>query len=85
MKIAVWILAACVLTGRALIVPRLTHIPTIELSYETFAHLFVGFLIIVPWYDRKQVLGPSKLYGWIGWSLSIWELVWFLAQKFKLI
>lgn len=67
--------------GRMLIVPRLTGIPTATGTYEAFAHMLVGFLILVPFYDKKQVLGPSKTYGWLGWSLALWELLWFLAQK----
>jgi hypothetical protein len=67
--------------GRVFITPRLTNIPTVEGTYETLAHLLVGFLIIVPFYDRQQNLGPSRLYGWIGWSLATWELGWFLVQK----
>lgn len=30
---------AFTLAGRMFITPRLTHIPTIEMSYEAFAHL----------------------------------------------
>lgn len=52
------------------------------MSYEAFAHLFVGFLILVRYYDPQQTLGPTHLYAWLGWGLSLWELGWFLAQKY---
>jgi hypothetical protein len=67
--------------GRIFITPRLTNIPTVTGTYESLAHLFVGFLILVPFYDRKEELGPSKLYGWIGWGLASGEAVWFAVQK----
>lgn len=62
--------------GRLLITPRLTHIPSPEMSYEAFAHLLCGGLIGVHLYDRTQ-----KLYGWLGWGLAFWELACFLVQK----
>lgn len=76
--IALAVLAAL---GRLFITPRLTAIPTIEGTYEALAHLFVGFLILVPFYDHKDTLGPARMYGWIGWALAIWEAVWFFFQK----
>jgi hypothetical protein len=81
MKIYVLVLAAATLLGRVFIVPRLTHIPTVEGTYEALAHMLVGFLVLAPFYDRRQQLGPSKLYGWIGWGLAFWELGFFLVQK----
>ena len=81
MNIAIWIFAVLSLLGRAWITPRLTGVPTIEGTYEAIVHLFVGFLILVPFYDRKQAIGPAKLYGWIGWGLAFWEAAWFLVQK----
>ena len=77
------IITGAILTalGRIVIVPRLTNIPTTEGTFEALAHLFVGFLILVPFYDRKQELGPSRLYGWLGWILAFWELGWFVFQK----
>jgi len=80
-KILIYVLGAAIAVGRIFIAPRLTGIPSIEGSYEAVAHIVVGFLIIVPFYDRKQQLGPSHLYGCIGWALALWELGWFLAQK----
>jgi hypothetical protein len=77
MKKLVYILVALTFLGRAFIVPRLTHIPSPEMSYEAFAHLLCGGLIGVHLYDRSQ-----KIYGWLGWSLALWELGWFLAQKY---
>jgi hypothetical protein len=82
MKKTVFLLAFLVAIGRVFIAPRLVHIPSFEGTYEAFAHLFVGFLIIVPFYDRKQTLGPSHLYGYIGWALGLWELAWFVGQRF---
>jgi hypothetical protein len=81
-KFLIFVIAAAIAIGRIFITPRLTGIPTIEGGYESFSHLIVGFMIIVPWYDRDQKLGPSKIYGRIGWALGIWELGWFLFQKF---
>ena len=80
-RIFLYALAAGIAVGRVFITPRLTNIPSIEGSYESAAHLVVGFLILVPFYDRAQKLGPSRLYGCIGWALALWELGWFLAQK----
>jgi hypothetical protein len=81
MKKLVCIAAIAIALGRIFITPRLANIPTVEGGYEALAHLVVGFLIIVPFYDRKQWLGPSRLYGAIGWALALWELGWFIAQK----
>ena len=60
----IFALAVAVAVGRIFIVPRLTHIPSPEMSYEAFAHLFVGGLVGVSWYDwhNKQ----ATLYGRIG-------------------
>jgi hypothetical protein len=80
-KKLVLLFAAAIAVGRIFIAPRLVNIPSAEGSYEAFAHILVGFLIIVPFYDRKAALGPSKLFGWIGWGLAIWEGVWFAVQK----
>ena len=80
-KVSVLVFATVALVGRVLITPRLTNIPSVEGTYEALVHLFVGFLIIVPFYDRAQRLGPAKLYGWIGWGLGFWELGWFVVQK----
>ena len=77
----VFVLAILAAIGRVLITPRLTNIPTPEGLYEAFTHLFVGFLLIVPAYDWKQQLGPSRMCGLIGLALSLWELAWFLLQK----
>lgn len=74
--------AAAIALGRIFIAPRLIGIPSIEGGYEAIAHLAVGFMILVPWYDRHDRLGPARLFGRIGWALALWELGWFLAQKF---
>jgi hypothetical protein len=73
--------AVAVAAGRVFITPRLA-VPSSEGSYEAFAHLFVGFLVLVPFYDPKQLVGPSRILGGIGWFLAFWELGWFLFQKF---
>lgn len=75
----IFVLAVATAVGRVFIVPRLTHIPSPELSYEAFAHLFVGGLIGVSWYDWDSA--RATLYGRIGWALAAWELGWFVAQK----
>ena len=80
MKKLVLVTALAVFVLRFFITPRLTHIPSFEMSYEAFAHLFVGGLIGVSWYDKKNA--TAALYGAIGWSLVIFELLMFLWQKF---
>jgi len=75
----VFSLTALIAIGRIFITPRLTHIPSPEMSYEAFAHLFVGGLIGISWYDWDDKL--ATLYGRIGWGLAVWELVWFIVQK----
>jgi hypothetical protein len=82
MTVLIIVLVLAFAVGRAFIKPRLTNIPSPEMSYEAFAHLFVGFLILVRYYDPQQTLGPTHLYSWLGWGLSLWELGWFLAQKY---
>ena len=81
-KLLVCAIAVAIAIGRVFITPRLTGIPSIEGSYEAVAHLVVGFLIIVPFYDRQQRIGPARLYGVLGWALAVWELGCFLGQKF---
>jgi hypothetical protein len=49
--------AFAIALGRVFITPRLTNIPSIEGGYEALAHLLVGFMILVPFYDRRQSLG----------------------------
>lgn len=73
--------AAAAAVGRAFIAPRLADVPSIEGTYEALAHLLVGFLILVPFYDRDQQVGPSRIYGRIGWALAFWEAGWFAVQK----
>jgi hypothetical protein len=84
-RLLLLVLIVLTIAGRFLIVPRLTHIPTLEGSYEAFAHMVVGFLILVPFYDPRERVGPSKLYGWCGWLLGIFELVMFVAQRFGIL
>lgn len=80
-KIILISFAVAAALGRVVITPRLVNIPTIEGTFEALAHLLVGFLILVPFYDGKQSAGPSKTYGWIGWGLAFWEAGWFAFQK----
>ncbi len=75
------LLSFLVLLGRIFITPRIAGVPSVEGTYEALSHLLVGFLILVPFYDREEILGPSKLYGWVGWGLAIWEGIWFAVQK----
>lgn len=76
------IIAICAaFVGRIFITPRLTHIPTLEGTYEAITHMLVGFLLIVRWYDPHEKIGPSDFYWRLGWGLAFWELVWFIAQK----
>lgn len=81
MKRFVIALSVAVAVGRVFIAPRLVSIPSVEGTFESIAHLFVGFLILVPFYDPEKRLGPSKMYGWLGWLLALWEAAWFLIQK----
>ena len=75
-RLFVVVVALSIAVGRAFITPRLSHIPSPEMSYEAFAHLICGGLIGVHLYDRSQ-----RLYGYLGYGLAIWELVWFVIQK----
>lgn len=83
-KTLIALAAVATVVGRVYITPRLVHIPTWEGTYEALTHLFVGFLILVPFYDRRQWAGPAKQLGTLGWALATWELVCFLAQRFVL-
>lgn len=80
--VVIGILSLLCLLGRVFITPRLA-LPTIEGTYEALAHLLVGFLIIVRFYDPTEIIGPTRIYGWIGWGLTAWEAGWFLVQKFS--
>jgi hypothetical protein len=75
----IFALAAAVAVGRIFITPRLTNIPSTEMSYEAFAHLFVGGLIGISWYNWHDE--EATLYGRIGWGLAFWELGCFIVQK----
>jgi hypothetical protein len=96
MKTIVLAIAFLIAIGRIFITPRLTHIPSAEGGYEALAHLFVGFLIMVPFYDRQQKIAHSvfsmiptratsraRLFACIGWALAFWELGWFLVQSHR--
>lgn len=80
-EIPLYILAGLIFIGRIFIQPRLVNIPTVTGSYEAIAHMVVGFMLFAPWYDPKEVLGPSWTYFVIGWIISFWELGWFLIQR----
>ena len=67
---------------RAAITPRLHSVPSLEGIYESTAHLFCGGLIALRLYDWRGKLGPTRLYWNIGWALALWELCWFLVQKY---
>jgi hypothetical protein len=66
---------------RFFVTPRLTNIPSVEGTYEALAHMLVGFLILVSFYDREQQLGPARVYGLLGWLLGGLELILFVVQK----
>ena len=67
-----------VLLGRVFIIPRLS-VPTIEGSYEAFAHMLVGFLVMLPLYESSP---RATRWAKVGWVLALWELGWFIAQKY---
>ncbi len=73
------VLAILTALARVFVAPRLTNIPTFEGSYEALAHMLVGFLIIVPFYDRRAF--DARTFGWLGWGLALWEAAWFLGEK----
>jgi hypothetical protein len=73
---------AVIVLGRGFITPRLGSVPSFEGFYESFAHLVVGFLVLVRFYDPTERLGPSRDMAVLGWLLALYELVWFLVQKF---
>lgn len=52
-------------------------------SYQAFSDMLIGFLLLVPVYDRNQEVGQSILCGILGLLLSFWELSWLLVQKFS--
>jgi hypothetical protein len=78
----IFALAAAAGAVRLFITPRLTNIPTWELDYEAWVHLFVGGLIGVSWYNWHDK--RATLYGRIGWVLAFWELGCFIVQKLHL-
>jgi hypothetical protein len=82
--------------GRFFITPRL-NLPTIEGSYEAFAHLYVGYLFgaAVHWqnminshrlfitsiYEELRFAATKNLYFQAAILLSLLELVMFMVQK----
>lgn len=79
-------LAAICAVGRFLIVPRL-DIPTFEGCYESFAHLYVGFLTGV-WAVVAGSPGSlrerddwRRFCKWTVIGLSLLEIVVFAIQK----
>lgn len=81
-KNVIWAIFLALMLGRVFITPRLTGIPSVEGSYEALAHLVDGALLAAPLYDWRQKLGPSHVYGVLGCVLALWELGWFLAQRY---
>jgi len=77
--------AAVVVLGRFAIEPRL-DLPTMEGSYEAFAHLFVGGLfgacLASQGTRHDAIYGDSAFYFLLGLMLSLFELAIFLVQKF---
>jgi hypothetical protein len=80
----VCIVAFLIILCRPFITPHLATDPSIEGVYEAVALFFVGFLLLVPIYDWKQVLGPSRWYGVIGLVILLWEGSLFYIDKFGL-
>lgn len=74
MEFVICLLSLAVVVGRCLITPRL-DLPTVEGSYEAFAHLFVGGLFGAWAVNRKK----SILFYAVG--ISLFELLAFLVQK----
>ena len=64
-----------VVIGRLTIEPRLTNIPTWNLTYEAFAHIAVGFLL-GGWFATRDRL---PLYAMLG--LTAFEVAMFVIQK----
>lgn len=83
MKVLIVLLALICAGGRFLIVPRL-DLPTATGCYESFAHLFVGFLIGVwsgsPGSPRERD-DWRRLCKWIVIGLTLLEVVAFAVQK----
>jgi hypothetical protein len=78
MKI-VYALAALVIIGRFTIEPRLTNIPSWNLTYEAIAHMFVGGVL---WESiRTQGWRLYRGYWLVFWSLAVFELAMFMVQK----
>lgn len=61
-KIIFSLISFVLIIGRLLIQPRLINIPTMEGCYETFAHIFVGYLIAAAIYWQKSLTTIIK-YG----------------------
>ena len=81
MRFVIGAVALAFVIGRLFITPRLATVPSVEGAYEAAAHIFVGFLVLVALYDRRQVLGPSRLYGLIGLAITAWEGALFFIQR----
>lgn len=82
MKYILIALSALTVAFHFFVSTRLNSVPSIGGTYEALAHLLAGFLIGVPFYDRREILGPSRLYGMLGWAISVFELVYFLIAKY---
>lgn len=84
-ELTVWLSAFVIVLGRLAIKPRL-DIPTVEGSFEAFAHLFVGGLFGF-WLARRGTPDEAiEPYGlrmmFLAFVLSAFELFLFLIQKF---
>lgn len=71
------ILCLVVAAGRIFISSHLDS-PALVGSYGALSHMVIGFLLLVPFYDRKEEVGQSILYGIFGLLLSFWEITWYL-------
>jgi len=75
------LLTAFLCIGRV-IVPLRPNVPGWQGSFEALAHLIVGFMIGVSFYDRRNQLQDAQFCGWLGWFAAFWELGLFLGEKY---
>ena len=81
-NVALLICALLVMVGRVFITPRL-NVPSIEGGFESAAHILAGVLLGMWLQLRKPLEGPEpKAFClFLFWTISLWELGWFIFQK----
>jgi hypothetical protein len=57
-------------------------IGTFNGELQAWGHLLAGALIAPYLYDPHEKLGPSRFYFFLGISLSLFELAFYLAQRY---